>query len=210
MMPSTCESIAVRCRLNLEEGNSTVNTASRDRRCDRDCAEPRPDAPLWLAKQLFQNQPGEARASLDSGGGESGSVEAGLLMVLLEPFKLRHHHLARRDQRAPVRARVGACHEHLGKACARRLLFTRVTSSGGNHIADYLAGPRDALGRDAAAEGVTHQKSAALREQARVSGGRGANTRQKEHGGGEQRGGTHGNLPTLYPLLVNTLEAGSS
>src|SRR5260370_28460403 len=88
MMPSTCESIALRCRLNLEEGNSTVNTASRDRRCDRDCAEPRPDAPLWLAKQLFQNQPGEARASLDSGGGGSPAVEPGLPVVPLQPVQI--------------------------------------------------------------------------------------------------------------------------
>jgi hypothetical protein len=74
-------------------------------------------------------------------------------MMLLEPFELRHHRTARRDQRV-LGIGDGARYEDFDKARIRSGLFGRVVRRSDDQVMNDSSGVVDALSRNPAAMGI--------------------------------------------------------
>jgi len=88
-------------------------------------------------------------------------VHARLPMMPLEPFELRDHRVAGRDQRVPV-VWESARHEDLDKVPVGSRLLCPVISGSNDQIVNYFSGVADALSRNPAAMRIAQQVTGCL------------------------------------------------
>jgi len=101
-------------------------------------------------------------------------------MMSLEPFELRDHHLAARDQNVTVLVGKGARPEGLSKTRTGGSFLSRIIRSRDDHLVNHSFGVLDAIGWDTAAMSVPQEEAGSLCKQSRIGGIGGASAYQQE------------------------------
>jgi len=122
-------------------------------------------------------------------------------MMLLDPFELRDHHLARGDQHVTVLVGKGARLEGLGKARIGGSFLCRIARGCDDQPVNHASGVLDAIGWDTAAMSIPQEEAGGLRKQSRISGFRDGGTQQQDDAGCDGKSWTHGEPQIQYASL---------
>jgi hypothetical protein len=90
------------------------------------------------------------------------AVQTGASVMFLEPFKLRDHHLTRRDQQGAFSIREGIRQKDLRETGTGSSFRFRIVRRCADQVVDHPGGLLDALIRHATAMGVAQQEAARL------------------------------------------------
>src|SRR6266850_501630 len=136
-------------------------------------------------------------------------------MMLLDPFELRDHHLARGDQHVTVLVGKGARLEGLGKARIGSSFLCWIARGCDDQPVNHASGVLDAISWDTAAMSIPQEEAGGLRKQSRISGFGDGGTQQEDDGGRDGKSWTHGEpqiqyVPPSPKTPVGPVRAGNS
>jgi hypothetical protein len=115
-------------------------------------------------------------------------------MMPLEPFELRDHHFARRNQRVGLLVRERTRHEDLGKARIGSSFLGRIVSGSNDQVMNYSSGALDPFSQHAAAMSVAQEEATCLSKLNGIGGLGDAGAQKEEHGARDGKIWTNGKL----------------